>query len=136
MRQLLAEKVSGNLVGLWLMQSAFSAGPLHTSLPGITATEPVVGIVLGLVIFRDSLHISPEALALETLRAVVDAPFLEASQKVEALYLAALTRKPEPRELEKMLSHVVGQAGKDERRQAYTDIYWALLNSPEFVLSR
>jgi hypothetical protein len=57
--------VAVNLVGLWLMQSAFSAGPLHTSLPGITATEPVVGIVLGLVIFRDSLHISPEALALE-----------------------------------------------------------------------
>ena len=71
-----------------------------------------------------------------TLRAVVDAPFLEPSQKVEALYLAALTRKPELKELEKMLSHVDGQAGKDERRQAYTDIYWALLNSPEFVLSR
>ncbi|HLJ10489.1 MAG TPA: DUF1553 domain-containing protein, partial [Planctomycetaceae bacterium] len=71
-----------------------------------------------------------------TLRAVVDAPFLEAEQKVEALYLSALTRKPEPRELEKMLSHVSSRADKDERRRAYTDIYWALLNSPEFVLSR
>jgi drug/metabolite transporter (DMT)-like permease len=54
-----------SLVGLWLMQSAFSAAPLHTSLPGITATQPVVGIVMGIVVFRDSLHISPEALGLE-----------------------------------------------------------------------
>jgi hypothetical protein len=71
-----------------------------------------------------------------TLRAVVDAPFLETTQKVEALYLAALTRKPDSKELDKMLSHLNNQSDKDQRRQAYTDIYWALLNSPEFVLSR
>jgi hypothetical protein len=71
-----------------------------------------------------------------TLRAVVEARFLEPKNKVETLYLAALTRRPEPRELDKMLSHVQSQAGDDERREAYADIYWALLNSPEFVLSR
>jgi hypothetical protein len=71
-----------------------------------------------------------------TLRAVVDAPFLETTQKVEALYLAALTRKPDAKELEKMLSYLDQQTDKDERRKAYTDIYWAILNSPEFVLSR
>jgi len=71
-----------------------------------------------------------------TLRAIVDARFLEPAKKIEALYLAALTRQPEPRELEKMLSHVQGQPSEDDRRLAYTDIYWALLNSPEFVLSR
>lgn len=71
-----------------------------------------------------------------TLRAVVDAPFLESKEKIETLYLAALTRKPEANELEKMLSYLNGQADKDERRRAYTDIYWALLNSPEFILSR
>jgi hypothetical protein len=71
-----------------------------------------------------------------TLRAVVEARFLEPKNKVETLYLAALTRRPEPRELDKMLSHVQSQSGEDERREAYADIYWALLNSPEFVLSR
>jgi hypothetical protein len=71
-----------------------------------------------------------------TLRAVVDAPFLETQDKIEALYLAALTRKPEAKELEKMLAHVQGQADKEARRKSYVDIYWALLNSPEFVLSR
>jgi hypothetical protein len=71
-----------------------------------------------------------------TLRAVVDAPFLEPKDKIEALYLAALTRKPETRELEKMLAHVESHADKETRRKSYVDIYWALLNSPEFVLSR
>jgi hypothetical protein len=71
-----------------------------------------------------------------TLRAVVDAPFLETKDKIEALYLAALTRKPETKELEKMLAHVQSQADKETRRKSYVDIYWALLNSPEFVLSR
>ncbi|HEY2249907.1 MAG TPA: DUF1549 domain-containing protein [Planctomycetaceae bacterium] len=71
-----------------------------------------------------------------TLRAVVDAPFLETQQKIEALYLAALTRKPDAKELDKMLSYLNQQTDKEERRKAYTDIYWAILNSPEFVLSR
>jgi hypothetical protein len=71
-----------------------------------------------------------------TLRAVVEAPFLEPSEKIEALYLAALTRKPEPQELARMLDHLEARADKEERRKAYIDIYWALLNSPEFVLSR
>jgi hypothetical protein len=57
--------VAVSVVGLWLMESAFNAAPLHTSLPGITAAEPVSGIVLGIVVFRDSVDISPGTLALE-----------------------------------------------------------------------
>ncbi|HTP15518.1 MAG TPA: DMT family transporter [Streptosporangiaceae bacterium] len=57
--------VAVSLVGLWLMESAFSAAPLHASLPGITAAEPVSGIVLGIVVFRDSVHVSAGTIALE-----------------------------------------------------------------------
>jgi hypothetical protein len=42
------------LVGLWVMQSAFNIAPLHTSLPGITAAEPVAGIVLGMILVARS----------------------------------------------------------------------------------
>ncbi len=35
----------------------------------------------------------------ETLAAVVDAPFLTTAERVETLYLATLSRKPEPKEL-------------------------------------
>lgn len=57
--------IAVSLVGIWLMESAFNAAPLHISLPGITAAEPVSGIVLGIVVFRDSVHVSPGTLALQ-----------------------------------------------------------------------
>ncbi len=53
------------LIGIWLMQSSFSAAPLHASLPGITAAEPVSGILLGVVVFGDVIRISPGMLAVQ-----------------------------------------------------------------------
>jgi drug/metabolite transporter (DMT)-like permease len=53
------------IVGLWLMQNAFSAAPLHFSLPAITACEPVTGIILGIVIFGDAVHPSAGMIALQ-----------------------------------------------------------------------
>jgi hypothetical protein len=57
--------IAVSLVALWLMESAFNAAPLHISLPGITAAEPISGIVLGVVVFRDSVDVSAGAIALE-----------------------------------------------------------------------
>jgi hypothetical protein len=53
------------IVGIWLMQNAFSAGPLRASLPAIAAGEPVAGIALGIVVFGDRVQISAGMLALE-----------------------------------------------------------------------
>jgi hypothetical protein len=47
------------------MQSAFNVAPLPTSLPGITAAEPVAGIVLGIVVFGDGIRVSPGLILLE-----------------------------------------------------------------------
>lgn len=57
--------IAVSLAGIWLMESAFNAAPLHTSLPGITAAEPASGILLGIVVFRDSVHVSPGTITLE-----------------------------------------------------------------------
>src|SRR6202012_1576177 len=43
--------LGAGIVGLGLMQTAFSAGPLPASLPTIAAGEPVAGIALGIVVF-------------------------------------------------------------------------------------
>ena len=51
--------IGANLVGLWLMESAFNTAPLHASLPGISAAEPAAGIVLGIIVFGDEIRISP-----------------------------------------------------------------------------
>ena len=57
--------VGAGATGIWLMQSAFSAGPLQLSLPAISAGEPVVGILLGVLVFGDRIQISPGQLALQ-----------------------------------------------------------------------
>ena len=57
--------LGAGIVGLWLMQNAFSAGPLHSSLPAIAAGEPVAGIALGIVVFGDRIQISAGQLAIE-----------------------------------------------------------------------
>ena len=57
--------VGAGATGIWLMQSAFSAGPLQLSLPAISAGEPLVGILLGVLVFGDRIQISPGELALQ-----------------------------------------------------------------------
>ena len=57
--------LGAGILGLWLMQNAFSAGPLHSSLPTIAAGEPVAGIVLGIVVFGDRIQIATGPLAIE-----------------------------------------------------------------------
>jgi drug/metabolite transporter (DMT)-like permease len=57
--------VGAGIVGIWLMQNAFSAAPLHASLPAIAAGEPIAGIALGIVVFGDRIQITPGMLAIE-----------------------------------------------------------------------
>jgi drug/metabolite transporter (DMT)-like permease len=57
--------VGAGATGIWLMQSAFNSGPLPLSLPAIAAGEPVVGILLGVLVFGDRVQVTPGELALE-----------------------------------------------------------------------
>jgi EamA-like transporter family len=57
--------IGAGIVGIWLMQNAFSAAPLHASLPAIAAGEPLAGIALGIVVFGDRVQITPGLLAIE-----------------------------------------------------------------------
>jgi hypothetical protein len=75
----------------------------------------------------------------ELLAAVVDAPFLNDRSRVEAIYLATVSRKPTAKEMENALSFVeraaAGGGGKARRNEAYADVFWAVLNSAEFVFN-
>ena len=57
--------VGAGAIGIWLMQSAFNAGPLQVSLPAISAGEPLVGILLGVVVFGDRIQVSEGMLAIQ-----------------------------------------------------------------------
>ena len=49
---------------------------------------------------------------------------------LDTLYLRALSRKPSPRTRTAMLAHV---GGSSDKRQAWEDVLWTLLNSQEFI---
>jgi hypothetical protein len=67
-----------------------------------------------------------------TVRGVVDAPFLDARAKVEALYLAAVGRRPSEDDIARLAAYVeTGGADRDPKK-ALADVFWALLNSSEF----
>lgn len=67
-----------------------------------------------------------------TLATVVEAPFLNAHEKIEVLYLATLSRKPTNDESSRLVNYL--ESGGDERpaAEALADIFWSLLNSSEF----
>lgn len=56
--------VSG-LVSLYLMQNAYSAGPLAYSQPALEITEPIISVAIGIVIFGDIINYAAPNLAVE-----------------------------------------------------------------------
>jgi drug/metabolite transporter (DMT)-like permease len=96
--------VFASIAGWWLMQNAFSVAPLHASLPAITAAEPVAGMVLGVIVFGDVVHITPLLLAVQAagLAAMVTGVILVARAPVfrdlqlRKLPQAALDHMPHP----------------------------------------
>jgi hypothetical protein len=79
----------------------------------------------------------------ETLAAVVEAPFARTEERIETLYLATLARKPEAKEIERaarFVNNAVRRAkGSANETRAYgdalADVFWALLNGPEFLVN-
>jgi len=55
------------------------------------------------------------------------------AEMLDEFYLAALCRKPTALETKKLLAYL---AGAKDRRAAWEDVLWALLNSKEFLLRR
>ena len=71
----------------------------------------------------------------QTLRAVVDFPLMSDAEKLETLFLAALGRKPTDSEKEIFGKHVAAGGSSSDARNAMADVFWALLNSSEFLLN-
>ena len=70
-----------------------------------------------------------------TLTAVVEFPWMKTPDRINALYLAALTRKPRPEELERLTKYVDSGGSSKNQKQALADVFWALLNSSEFLFN-
>jgi hypothetical protein len=102
---------------------------------GTTPTDFRGGIPQALLLMNGS--IITRATTLDdsmTLRAVVEAPFLKDADKLDTLFLAAYSRLPRADERERFMKVIRAKDDPEYQRQAYANIFWALLNSPEFVL--
>jgi hypothetical protein len=75
----------------------------------------------------------------ELLSAVLEAPFLNEKSRLEAIYLATVSRMPTAKERENAESFIGRAAAGDDRNKARAaataDVFWALINSTEFVFN-
>ncbi len=71
----------------------------------------------------------------QALGAIIKAPFLDTPGRIETLYLATLTRRPKPGELSLLVPYVERRKTDDDKAKALADIFWAILNGPEFHLN-
>jgi hypothetical protein len=70
-----------------------------------------------------------------TLAGVADAPFLDTGGRIEALYLASFSRLPRADEIALLVKYVDQGGPSGDRQQALADVFWALLNSGEFLFN-
>ena len=83
----------------------------------------------------------------ETLVGILDSPFMDTKDRIEALYLAALSRKPTAKESQRLIKYVEKGGSKAKvlnkppkesdaaYQEAMADVFWALLNSSEFMFN-
>ena len=111
---------------------------------GERSTEAQTSILQALTLMNGSVMASATNLSRsETLMAVADSPFLDMPAKIETLYLATLSRKPTSKEKTRLLNYLEKAADESEssrratklRHEALADVFWALLNSAEFVVN-
>jgi hypothetical protein len=72
--------------------------------------------------------------ACPTLVAVTQTPGMTLAQRVEALYLATLSRKPTAAEADRLRRHAEA-GGRGRQAERLADVFWTLLNTAEFRLN-
>jgi hypothetical protein len=70
-----------------------------------------------------------------TLRSIVDFPLMSQDERLESLFLAALSRRPTAAELERCRTVLKDASTPAAEAAALGDIFWVLLNSSEFLLN-
>lgn len=100
---------------------------------GRPATEFRSGIPQALTLMNGELVASlVDPARSDLILALADVPFLSAEEKVEALFLSALSRPPRSDERARFARHVDEQSRAGQEARALSDVLWTLLNTTEF----
>jgi hypothetical protein len=99
-------------------------------------TEAQTTILQALFLMNGSFM--ADATSLEgnrTLATIAQASATGTARRIETLYLVALSRKPRPEEAARLLDYVNRGGPSGDPKKALADIFWALVNSAEFILN-
>ena len=101
-----------------------------------SSTERQTSILQALALMNGQFTSSATSLdQSSTLTAVAEFPLMKTPDRIEALYLSTLTRKPEAGELDRLTKYVDSGGPAKNQKQALSDVFWALLNSSEFMFN-
>lgn len=71
----------------------------------------------------------------DVFTAIIDFPGLTDEEKIEAFFLSALSRFPTQAESKRLTVYIASAESDEARTHAFSDLFWALLNSSEFLLN-
>lgn len=71
----------------------------------------------------------------QTLASVADSPFMDTRAKLDALYLATLSRSMKSEEAARLIKFVNSGGPSGDSNKALADVFWTLLNSSEFMFN-
>ena len=71
----------------------------------------------------------------QTLRAISEFPLMNDQDRLDTLFLATVSRHPTRDEQSELLEYLKTGGTGDDSKQALANIFWALLNSSEFLLN-
>ncbi len=71
----------------------------------------------------------------QTLRAIADFPLMTNDEKLDTLFLAAFSRRPAESELATFSKFIADGGTMGDPKSAMADVFWAMLNSSEFLLN-
>jgi hypothetical protein len=103
--------------------------------PG-SATEYRGGTLQALMLMNGRAMSDMTATGRSNLLGAIGAPFMSDEERVEALFLSALARRPESDESKACLATLATCKNSQERDRTLSDILWALLNSTEFAFNQ
>ena len=116
-------------------------------MQGANATEFDAGVLQALTLLNGTETAALTNVESSGILAALQAPWMTDQDRVEALFLATLSRRPTPNEAIQMVRHIAGsehptieieegaERPEADRQRATSDLLWALLNSAEFELN-
>ncbi len=105
------------------------------SAPAGSMTDYQAGIPQALTLMNGTLIGGATGISSSGLLKSLEAPFFNNRERIEVLYLATLSRTPEPSEWKTLEQYLPVDVKGEELKNGLADLLWVLLNSAEFTMN-